>query len=55
MPSGPNLAPALKEAPVSKGAPTMATSVFSRSWTLGSLIKVRTPLKRGVSKEFVGS
>ena len=55
MPSGPNLAPALKEAPVSKGAPTIATSAFSSSWTFGNLMKVRTPLKRGVSDGLAGS
>jgi hypothetical protein len=33
----------------------MATLAFSRSWTLGNLMKVRTPEKRGVSKEFAGS
>jgi hypothetical protein len=55
MPSGPKRAPARKEAPVSNGAPTIATSAFSRSWTFGRRMKVRTPEKRGVSKEFAGS
>ena len=54
MPSGPNLAPARKEEPVSNGTPTMAASLFSGSHTFGSLMKVRTPEKRGVSKESAG-
>jgi hypothetical protein len=33
----------------------MAASEFSRSWTLGNLMKVRTPEKRGVSNESAGS
>jgi hypothetical protein len=55
MPSGPKRAPARKVAPVSKGAPTIATSLFWRSLTFGRRIKVRTPEKRGVSKESAGS
>jgi hypothetical protein len=54
MPSGPKRAPALKEAPVSKGTPTTAASAFWRSWLFGSLIKVRTPEKRGLSSELAG-
>src|SRR5215207_3586882 len=42
-------------APVSKGAPTIATSAFSRSCVLGSRMKVRTPEKRGVTNESAGS
>jgi hypothetical protein len=55
MPSGPKRAPARKVAPVSKGAPTTATSLFSKSWTFGRRMKVRTPEKRGVTKESAGS
>jgi hypothetical protein len=33
----------------------MAASAFSRSWTFGRRMKVRTPEKRGVSKESAGS
>ena len=55
MPSGPKRAPALKVAPVSKGAPTMATSAFSRSCVFGRRMNVRTPEKRGVSNESAGS
>src|SRR5918998_741055 len=55
MDSGPKRAPMRKVPPVSKGAPTMAASAFSRSWTFGRRMKVRTPEKRGVSKESAGS
>ncbi len=55
MASGPKRAPTRKVAPVSKGAPTMATSAFSRSRTFGRRIKVRTSEKRGVSSESAGS
>ena len=55
MPSGPKRAPALKVAPVSKGAPTIAASAFCRSRVLGRRMKVRTPEKRGVSNESAGS
>jgi hypothetical protein len=46
--------PALKVAPVSKGAPTIAASAFARSRVFGRRIKVRTSEKRGVSKESAG-
>jgi hypothetical protein len=55
IPSGPKRAPTRKDAPVSNGAPTIAALEFSRSWTFGNLIKVRTPEKRGVSNESAGS
>src|ERR671916_2591562 len=55
MLSGPKRAPMRKVPPVSKGAPTIAASVFSRSWTLGRRMNVRTPENRGVSKESAGS
>src|ERR687895_22534 len=51
----PKRAPMRKVPPVSKGAPTMAASAFSRSWTFGRRMNVRTPEKRGVSKESAGS
>jgi hypothetical protein len=35
--------------------PTMVASGFLRPWTLGRRMKVRTPLKRVVSRKFVGS
>jgi hypothetical protein len=43
MPSGPNRAPARKEVSVSKGATIIATSLFYKSCTFGSRIKVCTP------------
>src|SRR5918998_5085688 len=55
MLSGPKRAPMRKVPPVSKGAPTIAALAFSRSWTLGRRMNVRTPEKRGVSKESAGS
>ena len=55
MLSGPKRAPTRKDEPVSNGAPTIAASLFSRSWTFGNLMKVRTPEKRGVTKESAGS
>lgn len=55
MPSGPKQAPARKEALVSKGAPTTAASAFWRPRLFGRRMKMRTPEKRGVSKEFAGS
>ena len=54
MPSGPKRAPTRKVVAVSKGAPTIAASLFSRSRTFGNRMKVRTPLKRGVSNELAG-
>ena len=47
--------PALKVAPVSNGAPTIAASAFARSRAFGRRIKVRTSEKRGVSNESAGS
>src|SRR5215213_989798 len=47
--------PALKVAPVSNGAPTIAASAFARSRAFGRRMKVRTSEKRGVSKESAGS
>src|SRR5918999_1663939 len=55
MLSGPKRAPMRKVPPVSKGAPTIAASAFSRSWTFGRRMKVRTPENRGVSKESAGA
>ncbi len=55
MASGPKRAPERKVAPVSNGAPTTAASAFSRSRLFGRRMKVRTPEKRGVSKESAGS
>jgi hypothetical protein len=47
--------PALKVAPVSNGAPTIAASAFARSRAFGRRMKVRTSEKHGVSKESAGS
>src|SRR5918998_5103355 len=55
MASGPKRAPTRKVAPVSKGAPTMAASAFSRSCTFGRRMNVRTSEKRGVANESAGS
>ena len=51
----PHPAPTRKVFAVSKGAPTIAASLLSRSRTFGNRMKVRTPLKRGLSKELAGS
>jgi len=55
MPSGPKRAPTQKVVSVSNGAPTTAASAFLSYCTFGRRAKVRTPEKRGLSKEFAGS
>src|SRR3712207_2073933 len=54
MASGPKRAPDLKETASSVGTPTTATSTPSVSATWGSRMKVRGPVKRGVSEESAG-
>jgi hypothetical protein len=52
--SGPNLAPTLKEAPVSKGTPTMAKSTPSVVFTWGRRMKDLTPENLGDSRGSTG-